>query len=179
LGIRGLKITDLDIGNVSNPSYGYNNKGKYPFMLVNGCVAGDMYNSSAGGFGEDWINTSEKGAVGFIAHAGAGISTLLKRYSDLFYEVAFSDTLFIGKSIGEIQKEAGRRYLANYEGERNIAQVQQMALQGDPGLVFFGAEKPDFSVKLEDVFAEPVADQTINVFFRFQAWYYSQKFWYF
>jgi hypothetical protein len=167
-GHSGSEITDLDIGNVSNPSYGYNNKGKYPFMLVNGCVAGDMYNSSAGGFGEDWINTPEKGAVGFIAHAGAGISTLLKRYSDLFYEVAFSDTLFIGKSIGEIQKEAGRRYLANYEGERNIAQVQQMALQGDPGLIFFGAEKPDFSVKLEDVFAEPVADQTINVFSDFK-----------
>lgn len=167
-GHSASETTDLDIGLVSNPSYGYNNKGKYPFMLVNGCVAGDMYNTSLNGFGEDWINTAEKGAVGFIAHSGAGLTTLLKWYSDIFYEVAFTDSVFMNKSVGEIQREVGRRYLANHPGERNIAQVQQMALQGDPSLELFAAEKPDFSVKPEEIFAEPVQDQTINVFADFK-----------
>jgi len=174
-GHSATGTTDLDIGYVSNPSHGYNNKGKYPFMLLNGCIAGDMYTSGPStatpdwrSFGEDWINTPEKGAVGFLAHSGAGLTTLLKWYSDLFYEVAFMDSLFINKSIGEIQKETGRRYLLNHPGERNISQVQQMALQGDPSLKIFGADQPDYEVNNDLLFEEKGDDRTINVFSDFK-----------
>ncbi len=163
--------TDLDIGYVSNPGNGYDNKGKYPFLYMNGCIAGDMYNTGSNGilsFGEDWINTPEKGAIGFLAHSGSGLTALLKWYSDIYYSIAFSDSLFINKSIGEIQKEVGQRYLAAHAGERNIAQVQQMALQGDPSLTIFGANKPDYEVNNNNVFEVKVDGQAINVFSDFK-----------
>jgi len=170
-GHSAAGTTDLDIGYVSNPNHGYDNKGKYPFMLLNGCVAGDMYNTGSNGvlsFGEDWINTAQKGAIGFLAHAGAGLTTLLKWHSDLFYEVAFTDSLFTNKSIGEIQKETGRRYLLDHPGVRNISQVQQMALQGDPCLKMFNADKPDYEVHMNNIFEMTEADQAINVFSDFK-----------
>ena len=167
-GHSASETTDLDIGLVSNESYGYNNKGKYPLMFVNGCIAGDMYNTGLNGFGEDWINTASKGAVGFAAHSGTGLTNLLKAYADIFYEVAFADSVYLNKSFGEILKETSRRYLLNQSGERNIAQVQQMALQGDPSLSVFGAGKPDYEINANNVFAKSIDGQSINVFSDFQ-----------
>ena len=34
---------DFDIGYVSNPVMGYNNKGKYPTLLMNGCNVGSYF----------------------------------------------------------------------------------------------------------------------------------------
>jgi hypothetical protein len=167
-GHSASETTDLDIGLVSNDSYGYNNKGKYPFMFVNGCIAGDMYNTGLNGFGEDWINTANKGAIGFTAHSGAGLTTLLKWYADIFYEVAFTDSVFLNKSAGEILRETGRRYLLSNSGARNIAQVQQMALQGDPVISIFGASKPDYEINTNNVFSKSIDGQSINVFSDFQ-----------
>jgi hypothetical protein len=163
-GHSAPQVTDVDIGHVSNPSFGYNNKGKYPFMLVNGCVAGNMYSTVLDGFGEDWINTPDKGSIGFLAHSALGFSSLLKRHAEIFYEVAFADSVFINKSIGEIQKEVGRRYFDRFQGERHIAQVQQSALQGDPAVVLFKAQKPDFEASDDRVFASEGDDGTVNVF---------------
>lgn len=167
-GHSATTSTDLDIGLVSDDNYGYRNKGKYPFMLVNGCIAGDMYNTGTSGFGEDWINTPNRGAVGFMAHSANGLTLLLRRYSDLFYEVAFSDSLYLNKGIGDIQKETGRRYLAFGGGDRNIAQVQQMALQGDPSLTMFGATHPDYEISQDQVFVESPDGQAVNIFSDFK-----------
>jgi len=167
-GHSATGTTDLDIGLVSNPSHGYNNKAKYPFMFVNGCIAGDMYNTSTNGFGEDWINTPEKGASGFLAHSGAGLTTLLKWYADLFYEVGLADSIFINKSVGEIQQETAYRYQQRHPGERNIAQVQQMALQADPSIRIFGADKPDYHISSENILEVPQGGQAINVFADFK-----------
>ena len=40
------------IGYVSDVSNGYQNQGKYPMLLVNGCNAGDMYRIGNEGFGD-------------------------------------------------------------------------------------------------------------------------------
>lgn len=164
-GHSGTQSTDVDIGKVSNDSYGYSNKGKYPMMLVNGCIAGDMFNMGFEGFGEDWINTPDKGAIGFIAHTGSGLTSRLKIYSDLFYEVAFTDSLFLAKGVGEIVKEVGKRYLEKYsDNEINISQIQQMALQGDPAVALVRMTKTDYEINQDNIFVQAVDDQPINVF---------------
>src|SRR5690606_21844717 len=56
----GPATTDLEIGNVSEDSQGYRNKGKYPCILVNGCDAGNIY-ADVYTFGEDWIVTPDRG----------------------------------------------------------------------------------------------------------------------
>lgn len=163
-GHSGAAGSDIDIGYVSNESMGYRNIGKYPMMIVNGCNAGDMYNPGFG-FGEDWIGTPNRGAVGFVAHTSAGLTSRLKRYTDLFYEIAFTDSLFIKRGIGDILKEVGTIYLQKYSNsEMDISQVQQMALQGDPSVAIFGATKPDYEIISDNVFTQSIDGEPINAF---------------
>ncbi len=164
-GHSASESTDIDIGKVSDDDMGYHNAGKYPMMVVNGCVAGDMYTNNPNTFGDDWIGTADRGAIGFMAHSGAGLTPSLKRYSDLIYEVAFSDSLFFGKGVGLIQKEAGRRFTERYPvSQVEIAQIQQMALQGDPSVPVFGLTKPDYQVQTENMFVQSLDGNPINAF---------------
>ena len=145
-GHSGPGTIDIDIGYVSDPTLGYQNSGKYPGFLINGCNAGRFFDNRVT-FGEDWMLTANKGAKAFIAHSSFGFANALRQYSDLFYTVAFGDSSFMSKGIGEIQKEVGRRYLAvNGNGVNSITQVQQMVLLGDPAVQLFAAKKPDYEI---------------------------------
>jgi hypothetical protein len=145
---------DFDIGFVTDPVLGYNNPGKYPTLLMNGCNAGAFFLNGKL-FGEDWINASKKGAVGFIAHSSYGLVGLLKRYSDFFYSIGYGDSTYIHKGLGDIQKEVARQFIDNMGASvPNISQVQQMILLGDPAVTLFGAKKPDYEINENNVFIE-------------------------
>lgn len=150
-GHSAPNTTDFDIGMVTDPVMGYDNRGKYPFLLMNGCDAGSFFLNTTI-LGEDWIQAPEKGAIGFIAHSSYGRLTALQRYAALFYQVAFGDSVFIKKSIGEVQREAARRYLENFGASAtSITQTQQMVLLGDPAVKLFGAEKPDYAIDKQGI----------------------------
>jgi hypothetical protein len=143
---------DFDIGLVTDPVMGYNNTGKYPLLLMNGCDAGSFF-LNATIFGENWIKTPDKGAVGFIAHSSFGLVSGLQRYSSTFYNVAFGDAAFIRKGVGKVQQEVAKRYLENFgSSPLALSQLQQMVLLGDPAVKIFGAEKPDYAVEETDIF---------------------------
>lgn len=145
-GHSGPGTIDIDIGYVSDPTLGYQNQGKYPGFLINGCNAGRFFDNRVT-FGEDWMLTANKGATSFIAHSSFGFLNALKNYSDMFYQVAFGDSVFIHKGVGEVQKETGRRYLAGYGSSlASVTQVQQMVLLGDPAVSLFGANHPDYEI---------------------------------
>ncbi len=138
--------TDIDIGFVDDPTLGYNNQGKYPVFLINGCNAGTIFSNQIT-FGENWMLTANKGSRNFIASTTFGYTNSLQEYSDLFYQVGFGDSIFIKKGIGDIQKEACRQYLSsNSPSIDNVAQVQQMVLAGDPALKLFGTALPDYAI---------------------------------
>lgn len=150
-GHSGANGSDLDIGEVSNPSFGYDNRGLYNSIIVNGCNAGDIFGTNDT-FGEDWILTANKGAVTYMAHSANGLSTDLRRFTDLFYEIGYGDSLFIVQSVGKVKTEVGKRYADQFgTGERQTSQVQQFVLQGDPAVKLFGAEKPDYEVTPNDI----------------------------
>ncbi|MFM7858769.1 MAG: C25 family cysteine peptidase [Flammeovirgaceae bacterium] len=137
---------DIDIGFASDPVLGYNNAGKYPVFLINGCNVGSFFLNGTL-FGEDWILSANKGARNFIAHSSFGFANTLKAYSDLFYQVGFADSVFIQRGVGEVQQEVAKRYLNLYGNSMSsITQVQQMIMLGDPALKLFGTSKPDFSI---------------------------------
>lgn len=143
--------SDFDIGFVTDPLMGYNNKGKYPLLLMNGCLAGSFFLGESI-FGENWVNASNKGAIGMIAHTSYGFSSLLKNYSELFYKVAFADDQFINKGIGEIQREVAKRFTNTYgTGPSQLSQIQQMILLGDPAVKLFAADKADYEIRSEHV----------------------------
>ncbi len=145
-GHSGPGTIDIDIGNVSDPTLGYSNAGKYPGFLINGCNAGRFFDNRVT-FGEDWMLTANKGAKAFIAHSSFGFTNTLRQYTDIFYKVAFGDSTFLKKGLGEIQKETARRYLALAGNDvTSITQVQQMLMLGDPAISLFGASKPDYEI---------------------------------
>ena len=161
-GHSSTQVTDIEIGKVTDVTLGYNNAGRYPMILVNGCNAGNIFFNSVG-FGEDWILAPGKGAIGYLAHTDAGFASNLKRYSDIFYDLAYGDSVFINKPMGDILQELGNRYLAaTTPDEIQIAQVQQEVFQGDPAFSFFPVSKPDYETNNDQVFLQPFDGQSIN-----------------
>ncbi len=153
---------DIDIGFATDPVMGYNNPGKYPSFLINGCNAGVFF-SNFTVFGEDWVLAANKGARNFIAHSSFGFVNTLRTYTQLFYEVGFGDSTFIRTGIGNIQKEVARRYLTlSSPSIATVTQIQQMMLLGDPAVKLFGALKPDFETNDNSIFLESFDDNPVS-----------------
>ncbi|MEQ6120147.1 C25 family cysteine peptidase [Reichenbachiella sp. MALMAid0571] len=150
-GHSGASVTDIEIGIVSDPKFGYSNKGKYPIFIINGCNAGDFFGTNES-FGVDWILTPDLGALGFMAHSSLAFSNNLRNYTNLFYTVAFAEEEFFGKTQGEIKKEVSKRYAANFGTSAfSASQIQQFILQGDPAVKVFAADKPDFDIVNDNI----------------------------
>jgi hypothetical protein len=147
LGHSSTGGLDFELGYVTNTSLGYKNGGRYPMMIMNGCETGAFFYKFRH-FGEDWILADKLGSTGFIAHNSYGTVQRLMGYSRQIYQVAFNDENYIGKGVGDIKLEAGKRYLqAQNPTGPDFSQVQQMILLGDPALPLFGARKPDLEAK--------------------------------
>lgn len=150
-GHAAPNATDIDIGNVTDPVMGYNNPGKYPVFLVNGCNVGNFF-SNLTNFAEDWMLAAGKGSRAFMAHSSYGFSSSLQAYTDLFYKVGFADSTFIRQGVGDIQKEVATRYLQNMGSDIvSVTQVQQVVLLGDPAVRLFGTSKPDYAITDESL----------------------------
>ncbi|MEQ9441546.1 MAG: C25 family cysteine peptidase [Cyclobacteriaceae bacterium] len=156
--------SDIEIGYASNDELGYRNKGKYPAILLNGCNAGNIFSTTLT-FGEDWIRTKDRGALHVLAHSSLGISSVLKRYSDRFYEVGLGDSVWVDQGIGAIKKESERRFieqLGTSAWEMHTSQVQQLVLQGDPAVTLFGRGKPDYEVSKNNIFVTPLQEGPVT-----------------
>ena len=154
--------SDIDIGFVSDISKNYNNTGgEYPVILVNGCNAGDYYKMEYA-FGEDWVLTEQKGAIGFIASSSVGIASTLRNYTNTFYNTAFRDTLFLESTIGNILKETIRRLGFTSTANSNLGHSLNTNLLGDPSIQMFGYDKPDLETNNNAVFIEPVGEDFVT-----------------
>lgn len=160
-GHSGPGTIDIDIGSASDPKLGYNNKGKYPGFLINGCNAGQFF-SNRTSFGEDWMLTPAKGARLFIAHSSFGFTTSLRQYSDIFYAVAYGDSTFLHRGIGDVQQQVAIRYLSSGVDLLSITQVQQMILLGDPAVSLFGAAAPDYEINAGTVSIQSLDGKPVN-----------------
>ncbi|MBX2915687.1 MAG: hypothetical protein KF856_10500 [Cyclobacteriaceae bacterium] len=162
-GHSSSSTIDIDIGFATDPTLGYANPGKYPVFLINGCNAGNFF-SNTQAFGEDWMNATNKGARAFIAHSSFGFTFSLQYYSSLFYQVGFTDTNFVGKGIGDVQKEVARLYMQSAAAiMANITQVQQMVLLGDPAVKLFYFTRPDYEIKPADLALISFDDKPVTV----------------
>lgn len=149
-GHSSSTFTDIDIGEVTDPSNGYDNQGRYPVFLVNGCRGGEIFRRTS--FGENWLAAEGKGAVNFMAHSDVGISTVLADYTNAVYEL-MADTLWMTRSIGHIQQQAIANFLNTpFLDELRSTTAEQTILQGDPSIPIFGHDKVDYIVRPEDIF---------------------------
>ncbi|CCH00831.1 hypothetical protein FAES_2822 [Fibrella aestuarina BUZ 2] len=145
-GHSSLDIADIDIGYVSDDRLGYRNKGRYPLIIANGCASGNFYFYINGfrPFVTDWVLTPNRGAILAIAHTHNGFASALKNYADQLYAV-LADSAWIGHTFGAIQVETIRRYLAQNRSVYDLANAEQITLQGDPAVRPFPFTKPDLS----------------------------------
>lgn len=155
-------LIDIEIGFASDPTIGYNNKGKYPMLLLNGCDAGNAF-GNAYTFGEDWVLTPNKGATNFMAHANIGVDVYLRRYSEAFYIKAFSDSTTIYQPVGMVRREAEKWFFDRYgQSPVNRSHAEQLVMLGDPAVRLFPANKADYSVKESDVTLGRFEGETFN-----------------
>lgn len=134
-GHSSLDVADVDIGFASDDARGYANRGRYPFVFVNGCAAGNFFFGRPT-FGTDWVLTPRRGAIGFLAHTYNGFDEPLRDYAGQFYAV-LADSAFTNQAIGRIQQETIRRYLLQHQDVYAITNAQQITLQGDPAIQIF------------------------------------------
>ncbi len=126
----------------------YSNAGKYPVFLSNSCLSGNIYNLGNYSVSEEWIFTSQKGAIDFIASSSIGISGYLNIFSTQFYQnVAY--TLY-GKGIGDnIQLITDN---ANNSGDAILQlSTMDMNLHGDPSIKLWNNKLPDYAITNADV----------------------------
>ncbi|UZD24325.1 putative type IX secretion system sortase PorU2 [Algoriphagus halophytocola] len=156
-------VIDIEIGFASDPTLNYQNKGKYPVMLFNGCDYGSAYGNSYTQ-GEDWVITPEKGAVSVMANSAIGVDVYLRRYSDMFYRKAFGDSTLIYRTLGEVKREAEQAYVENYgTSPLSYSHMEQMINYGDPGLRIFPADKADYAIKVEEVAVDSFDEVPVSV----------------
>ncbi|EKB49199.1 C25 family cysteine peptidase [Cecembia lonarensis] len=155
-------VIDIEIGLASDPAQGYNNRGKYPMILMNGCDAGNSFGNIRT-FGEDWILTPFKGASNFLAHANIGVDIYLRRYSESFYNKAFADSSMIYRSVGEVRKEAEKLFYQRFgTSVVNRSHAEQLVLLGDPAARIFPADRADYAIREEDVSLEGLDGEELN-----------------
>jgi Peptidase family C25 len=150
-GHSGFNVIDLDIGNINNEILGYKNKGKYPFLWVNGCEAGNCFNGEAN-LGSNWIAAPDRGAIAFMGHTWWGYPFALRSFAEVFYKKAFTDSLVFSQPLGSVHQATVRQYLQNSRSEYDFSNAVHFNLQGDPAIRLFPAQKPDFTIGNSDIF---------------------------
>lgn len=158
--------------NLDDPA-AYNNTGKYPMFIVNGCNAGDLFSFDTTRFSmlttlsEKFVLAKDKGTIGFIASTHFGIDTYLDYYNSSLYK-SISTTGY-GKSIAFNINEAINA-MNNYFGLESIGgrlHAEENTLHGDPAIKINSFSKPDFVVEDPNVQVVPnivsVADTKFTV----------------
>lgn len=130
----------------------YNNTGRYPVFLVNGCKAGNIFDYDPNRFtlrsttSERFVLEPEKGAIAYESNSSFGIVSYLNILTQEFYKaIAYSK---YGKGLGEISIEAVKQFL-NYTGLDDFYgrfHAEQFVLHGDPSLHFNSFPLPDYAV---------------------------------
>ena len=161
--------------NIDDPS-AYQNQGKYPLFLVNGCLAGDIFNfevnrtSTINTLSEKYVLANQRGAIGFIASTHYGIVQYLNIYLHGIYN-AFNKTQY-SYSIGKTLEESFRYLLSNSPGDY-LARLhaEEVTLQADPSIKLYTQSLPDYVIEDPYIKIPPVISVTDNSFNLFAKFY--------
>ena len=160
----------LDVGDVNDPSNGYNNtNGKYPVLLYNGCTAGQLFTASPTFF-ENWLFAPGKGAIGAMGESGFSFDAYLDVAQDTLTRLLFNDPRWYGKPITAVYNETARRLQRAPNGLFNnpndgvaVEQLLATVWHGDPTITLYAPPKPDFQVSNATLSIAPtVAGQPVT-----------------
>jgi hypothetical protein len=138
---------DVNLDNVAT----YNNESRYPLIFGNSCLSGDIHNEPGASLSmsEPWVLAADRGAIGFLASVGIGVTGALARYGDSLYSnLALKRYHY---TIGQVMKntvadvQSPGNYLYNFT-------VMQNTLHGDPGIRINTHPLPDLAISEPNVY---------------------------
>lgn len=148
--------------NIDGPS-AYNNQGKYPLILANSCLIGNIHLPTTNSGSEQWVFEPQKGAIGFLASVSLGIPDQLHAYSGFFYKNL--SLKHYGEGLGNLV----RHTVIDVQNTDKVfgyttAAIQDvcmlMTLHADPAIVLNTHAKPDYTIYGPNGLSQPMV--TIN-----------------
>ncbi len=170
LGHAGSRTWDLmfnhpDIEELTNTD-------KYPFITSMTCHTGRFAEPEGSSFGEHFLMTEKKGAIGFWGTTGWGY---------VFQDNILSRNLFLGALVDTIHSLGAATTFAKIKlwetyggGIYNESTIHQYTLMGDPITDLTLPEKPDLTIGTSDVTFTPSApseaDSFVSIKIKIQNW---------
>jgi hypothetical protein len=158
----------------------YQNSGKYPLFMANGCNVGNYFNydtlrATNGNkiIAENYLLTPNRGSIGFLASTHFGIVNYLNIYTNFFYRrMAVQD---YQSSIGDMQKNTMQDLIANggIEDFFNLITTEQILLGGDPAVKLYPHSLPDYAIEDPIVRITPLPLSISNSNFDVKVKYYN------
>lgn len=138
--------------NLDNPNE-YDNNGKYPFMMVMGCLAGNIFDFNAqrlltkSSISDKFILADQHGAVGFLANSYYSIVQYLDIIINQMYKEMARGSY--GKTFGEILNKSIERTFDITTQNDFYARFhcEQIMLNGDPAIRLNTFPKPDYVIE--------------------------------
>ncbi|PJJ61082.1 peptidase C25-like protein [Hymenobacter chitinivorans DSM 11115] len=138
-------ILQLDLGDINDPSLGYNNVGKYPMMFVNGCAAGNAYRANRAKYAQDWVLASQKGLIGLMAESSLGFAGDVDTQQRVVYAALLNDPVWYGRPVADVQNEAIRRLQRTTTSPSAISSWMSTVWHADPAVRLYSPPQPDFT----------------------------------
>jgi hypothetical protein len=157
LGHSSSTAIDFSLDNPAN----YSNTGKYPVFLVNGCLAGNIFDYDINRFNnrstlsEKFVLEPDKGSIGYLSSSNYGVLNYLHVFTTEFYK-AITSTEY-GKGFGDIIQKGLKEGL-DYTGNTDfygLMHAEQLTFHGDPALKLNTYNAPDYAIDSIDVTASP------------------------
>lgn len=163
--------TGIDF-NLDNPA-NYSNAGKYPLFIVNGCLAGNIFDydinrlNNRSTLSEKFVLEPQRGAIGYLSSSSFGVVTYLDIFTKAFY-TSIAGAQY-GKGFGQVMPDALANGF-NYTGHSDFygrMHAEQFTFHGDPALVINSFTLPDYIVDSSEINISPsyltVADDSFTV----------------
>lgn len=148
LGHSSSTAIDFSLDNPAN----YSNTGKYPIFLVNGCLAGNIFDfdvnrySNRSTLSEKFVLEPDKGSIGYLSSSNYGVLNYLHVFTTEFYKAITGSEY--GKGFGDIIQKGLAEGL-NYTGNTDfygVMHAEQLTFQGDPALKMNTYMGPDYAI---------------------------------
>ncbi|MGQ9863433.1 MAG: putative type IX secretion system sortase PorU2 [Bacteroidia bacterium] len=135
----------------------YQNYGRPPFIIVNGCYQGGFDYASPGGtalnyrtnHGERFILLPQRGCIAYMAGSGSGFIGPLGVQTRELYRVLFRDSLHL--SVGRAIQEMWKRRLNFNVNAFDYYHLCMSNLLGDPAVRLQLPQKPDLAISSQDM----------------------------
>ncbi len=157
--------------NLDNPQ-NYNNSGKYPLIMVNGCNTGNLFlfdtlrPISKGTISEKYIFASGKGSIGFIADTHFGLPQQLNFFTEQF-DANLSNYMY-GQPIGNIMRNSMQYMINTYTNDyASRIHAEEITFHGDPVIKLNPFTKPDYTIEDSLITFDPgvisLADEQVTI----------------